>query len=263
MAKIFANGRWYMTKFSTSMYERHYEQRIMHNADTLFPNYICCRFGVDVVSNDYGGPMQPDLVLIDKNYRYWYVVEVELETDNFSHVEQQVKVFTSGNYGEEQIEYLVERNIDLDPIKLRKLMITSQPEVVVLLPKIKPAWATSLLQYGCKFVVVEVFCSTDNFEVLRRNGDELRDESEFVLTNLKFRSLKAFEIESPGNLDMSEPIIVIDYEGELTRWRITQWGNTYMLMPHGAVGLELKPGLRMSIVRTPEGLLRFENIIGA
>jgi hypothetical protein len=263
MAKIFANGRWYTTKFSTSMYERHYQKRILHHAETLFPNYLCCQFGVDIVSNDYGGPMQPDLVLIDKSYRYWYVVEVELETDNFSHVEQQVKVFTSGNYGEEQIDYLIQRNHHLDSEKLKKLMTASQPEVVVLLPKIKPSWATSLLQYGCKFVVVEIFRSTDDFEVLRRDGDELRDEGEFVLTNLKYRGLKAFEIESPGNFDMSEPIVVIEYEGQLTRWRITQWGNTYMLMPHGAVGLELKPGLRMAIVRTPEGLLRFQDAIEA
>jgi len=258
MTKIFANGRWYVTKYSTSMYEEHYTQRILFNAATLFPTYFCCKFKENIISNDYGGPNQADLVLIDKNYRYWYVVEVELDTDNFSHVVEQVKVFTSGTYNLTHVNYLVKRNDFLDADKIERLITTSQPQVVVLIPKVKPSWANTLSQYGCKFVVVEIFKSSDDYEVLRKNGDELRDENESLVTKLKYGHLKALEIESPANLDPDISILSIEYQGQLTKWRLTRWGNTYSLLPQGATPIEIKPGISLSIVKSSDGLLRFE-----
>jgi hypothetical protein len=115
-----------------------------------------------------------------------------------------------------------------------------------------------LSQYGCKFVVVEIFKSSDDYEVLRKNGDELRDESESLVTKLKYGHLKALEIESPANLDPEISILSIEYQGQLTKWRLTRWGNTYSLLPQGATPIEIKPGINLSIVKSSDGLLRFE-----
>jgi hypothetical protein len=153
---------------------------------------------------------------------------------------------------------LVKRNDFLDADKIERLITTSQPQVVVLIPKVKPSWANTLAQYGCKFVVVEIFKSSDDYEVLRKNGDELRDESESLVTKLKYGHLKALEIESPANLDPDISILSIEYQGQLTKWRLTRWGNTYSLLPQGATPIEIKPGINLSIVKSSDGLLRFE-----
>lgn len=135
MSKVFADGSWFIKKYSNSMFEKHYLDRIMQWKESLFPDYWCVKFETDVISNDYG-TRKPDLALIDKKYRYWYVVEVELETDNKSHVEHQIKVFSSGKYNDRHAIYLKNQNSDLDLDKLKVLM-PIKPTVLMLVPKVK------------------------------------------------------------------------------------------------------------------------------
>ena len=259
MAKLFAGNGWFYTKYSSDFYESHYENRIIANSNILFPDYHCLKFKMDVSSDDYGGPSRPDLVLIDKLYRYWYVVEVELDNDQLSAVENQVKIFTSGKYGDEHAVYVHQKRRDLDLIKLKKLMST-QPEVVVLLPRVKPSWANKLAQYGTKFMIVEIFENSQKTEIFRIDGDELRQEEEGLLTNLTYSGSysRALSIQSPGNLDHGERILSILLEGQLTSWKLVTYGTSHLLLGQGTLPLEFKPGNTFRLLKQTDGQLVME-----
>lgn len=260
MSKLFAGNSWYYSKYSSSFYESHYENRIIANAEILFPNYFCLKFKLDVTSDDYGGPSRPDLVLIDKQYRYWYVVEVELDNDKISAVENQVKIFTSGKYGEQHAVYVHQKCPDLDLGKLKKLMST-QPEVVVMLPRVKPSWSNKLAQYGTKFMVVEIFENSQKVEIFRVDGDELREEDDQLVTNLTYNSSysRALTIQSPGNLDPEKRVISVLVEKQLTNWKIVNYGSSHLLLGQGTLPLDLKPGSTFRLLEQPDGLLVMES----
>lgn len=76
MTKILHNDSWYSPVKSNSIYEKTYEQKILENSNMLFPDYFCFYFKKQVQS--MWGPGIPDLVLIDKLYREWIIVEVDL-----------------------------------------------------------------------------------------------------------------------------------------------------------------------------------------
>jgi hypothetical protein len=259
MSKLFAGNSWYYSKYSSSFYESHYENRIIANAEVLFPNYFCLKFKLDVTSDDYGGPSRPDLVLIDKQYRYWYVVEVELDNDKISAVENQVKIFTSGKYGDLHAVYVHQKSPDLDLSKLKKLMST-QPEVVVLLPRVKPSWSNKLAQYGTKFMVVEIFENSQKVEIFRVDGDELREEDDQLVTNLTYNSSysRALTIQSPGNLDPEKRVLTVLVEKQLTNWKIVNYGSSHLLLGQGTLPLDLKPGSTFRLLEQPDGLLVME-----
>lgn len=259
MAKLFSGNSWYYTKYSNSLYETHYENRIVANSNILFPNYFCLKFKMDVISDDYGGPSRPDLVLIDKNYRYWYVVEVELDNDALTSVESQIKIFTSGNYGKHHASYLQSKQKDLDLEKLNRLMST-QPEVVVLVPRVKPSWANRLAQYGTKFVVIEIFENSQKLEILRVDGDELREDDEFLITKLSYNASipRALSIHSPGNLDSQNRQLSILVENQLTNWRRVTYGTSHLLLGQGTLPIDLKPGDVINLNTQHDGQLVME-----
>ena len=259
MSKLFAGNSWYYTKYSSSFYESHYENRIIANAGTLFPNFFCLKFKLDIMSDDYGGPSRADLVLIDKQYRFWYVVEVELDNDQLSAVENQVKIFTSGIYGDDHAVYVHQKSPNLDLGKLKKLMRT-QPEVVVLVPRVKPSWSNKLAQYGTKFIVIEIFENSQKIEILRVDGDELREEDDRFITLLTFNCShsRALTIQSPGNLSPDIRVLSILLEDQITTWKFVSYGSSHMLLGQGTLPLELKPGTSFKLLEQPDGLLVME-----
>lgn len=259
MSKLFAGTSWYYAKYSSSFYESHYENRIIANATILFPNYFCLKFKLDVTSDDYGGPSRPDLVLIDKQYRFWYVVEVELDNDQLAAVENQVKIFTSGRYGDDHAVYVHQKSPDLDLKKLKKLMST-QPEVVVLVPRVKPTWSSKLAQYGTKFVVIEIFENSQKVEIFRVDGDDLREEDDLFITHLTFNGSypRALSIQSPGNLNPDIRVLSILLENQLTNWKLVTYGSSHMLLGQGTLPLDLKPGNSFRLLQQSDGQLVME-----
>jgi hypothetical protein len=258
MSKVFADGSWFIKKYSNSMFEKHYLDRIMQWKESLFPDYWCVKFETDVISNDYG-TRKPDLALIDKKYRYWYVVEVELETDNKSHVEHQIKVFSSGKYNDRHAIYLKNQNSDLDLDKLKVLM-PIKPTVLMLVPKVKDSWVNSMSQYGCQFMVIEILENNFKNEILRVEGIELIKSDDQFLTDLSFYPgiNRALEIKNPASLVDLPKSLKIRTNNEFKTWNVSQWGSKYVLLAEGSIDLEMNAGIKYSLVRNSDGILSLE-----
>jgi hypothetical protein len=258
MSKVFADGTWYVKKYSSSMLEKQYLYRIEQWKDALFPDYWCVNFETEVISNDYG-TRKPDLALIDKKYRYWYVVEVELETDNKSHVEQQIKVFSSGKYGEKHARYLKSENSELDIDKLNVLM-GIKPTVLMIVPKVKDSWVNSMSQFGCQFMVIEILENNFKKEIIRVEGIELLKSDDQFLSDLSYFPgiNRALEIRNPAAVLDLPKSLKIKTNNEFKTWNITNWGSKFILLAEGSIDIEMNPGVSYSLVRNSDGILALE-----
>lgn len=99
MARVYSNKTWFDSVRSESWVEVEYERVVLANASILFPQWEAVPFKANVVGDD-GTVKQPDIALIDRNYRRWCVVEVELSHHHFvNHVAPQVEAFRTAIIG--------------------------------------------------------------------------------------------------------------------------------------------------------------------
>lgn len=124
---------------SNSFYEFEYENVILDRASLLFPEYHAVPFKKRVESET--GRAIADLALIERSYRKWWVVEIELSHHSLSgHVLPQVDILANANYGTDIAQYLASRSSDLDIGSLENMMRGSQPLVVVIVDRYLPDW---------------------------------------------------------------------------------------------------------------------------
>lgn len=265
MARILHNNIWYSPVDSASMYESMYESKILNNCNYLFPGYFCLPFKKQVES--IYGPAIPDLVLIDKEYREWIVVEVELEHHALKgDVLDQVVKFAAGEYTKSHANYLVEKDKRLDPQKLISLVCGTQPKISVIVPVQKPEWWRVLLQYNATIAVIEVWEDDTGRNLLRIDGDHPTAKSSEFLTNL-FRDKnmsKGLKVENPAILPTGEDKIRIDFNGLSSEWVIIKSKASAWLMPTGKYPLDDVSALsfRLTLSET-EGFQLEENYVPA
>lgn len=250
MARIFHNGNWYSPVDSASMYESTYESKILHSSEHLFPGYFCMSFKKPVESI-YGTGI-PDLVLIDREYREWIVVEVELEHHGLQgDVLDQVVKFSAGRYTAEHANYLASRHSYLDPAKLESLICGTQPRISIFVPVQKPEWWRTLLQYNATIAVIEVWEDDIGRSILKLDGDQPTAKPQEFLTNL-FRDrniAKGLKVENPAVLP-SDDRIRISIDGLISEWIVIKSKTNAWLMPTGKYPLEEMSALSFRLTKS-------------
>lgn len=235
MAIILRRDTRYDEAASASLLEQEYEQLLEGNAAALFPGFLFVPFKAQVYSDL--GSRKADYALIDRQYRKWWVVEVELAHHPFNgHVLPQVEVLASASYGEREAEYLAGQHSELDGDRLRAMMLGDQPQVLVVVNQPSPTWESELRMLGAVLVSVALFRSQLNDYVLLVDG-RLPRVSADVLTRCRRSSLmpRFWEVESPGALPIERSeTAAIEYEGRQTSWRRIDSRDTVFLSPEGA-----------------------------
>jgi hypothetical protein len=261
MARILHKGNWYSPVKSSSIYESVYEQKIIAHAEDLFPGYFCLSFKKPVDSM-YGTGI-PDLVLIDKTYREWIVVEVELEHHALrGDVEDQVKKFSVGQFDESHTKYLCDKEPLLNFDKLNQLIKGTQPKITVIVPIDKPSWWKSLLQYNARIAIIEIWEDDTNRYLLRVNGDQPTAINQNFLTRV-FRdnvTASGLRVDNPAVLpDTTE--IRIQIEKYSTTWRIIRSKSVAWLMPSGRSPIDDLSALsfKLSVNQMSEYILEVDN----
>lgn len=229
--KILFKGSWFHPVKSSTIYEGVYEKRILANSSFLFPGFYCASFKKPVESRH--GTGIPDLVLIDKRYRAWVVVEVELETHSLqSDVELQVMQFANGEYYEEHAKYIHSKLPDLDIQRLTMLVLGTLPTILVIVPIVKPSWAVSLRSHRATISQIELFEDDTKQQLIRFDGDTpVMFESEFVSRLFRDGSSdKGLRMENPGAIENLDVIFVL-VSGYGTSWRVIRTKSSIWLMP--------------------------------
>ena len=137
MPRLFVEGQRFEAISSTALLEREYQALLLQYADALFPDLIVVPFSKTVYSEGIGHA--GDLAVISHDYSQWWVIEVELAHHSLeNHVLPQVATLAQASYGPSEAEWLHNRNDHLDLVALKRMMLGSQPEVVVVVNAARP-----------------------------------------------------------------------------------------------------------------------------
>ncbi len=239
MPRILKEGEWYEPVAPTSIYESDFQGMVVAQAQHIFPDYAVIRFDKIVASEH--GTAKADLALVDRRYRFWWIVEIELSTHSLDgHVRPQVETLSSAAYGSDEAAYISDRSTELDPANVQQMMKGNQPRVLVVVNTPMPNWQLALSPLGAIVAVVEVYRSDKNRLVFRLNGDYPALPHNFVShCHLDSALPKLMVVESPGGLPQTkDPRLTIRFEGGVTRWLRVESRDTVWLIPDGPLGLQ-------------------------
>ena len=233
--RLLLNQEWYEAVSSEGQFEADYESLIRNHASSLFPEYQTVAFKTPVESEE--GRRIPDLALIDRHYRYWWVVEVEMAHHSlYGHVIPQVEVFARGKYGREHVSYIFSRSNTLNHQSLADMIKGAQPRVLVVVNQSVPTWMDPIHRLDSLVTIVEVFRSGRNQHILRINGDYPSNSDTSVLSSCRLDSAipRLLKVDSPAALGIeSNAKIPIRFDGGLTSWSRLDTADGVWLCPLG------------------------------
>lgn len=230
MSRLLSNGEWFDAVAPESIYETDFEGILLRDSEYLYPSYIAAKFKRRVESEH--GIGIPDLALIDRQYREWLVVEVELSIHQLrGDVERQVAIFATGAYGRAHAEYLASANVNLQLNSLIEMMRGRQPRVMVIVERLKPAWIEALAKWDALVSVVELFRSPRGY-MLRVEGARPEPPQGVVSMCRLDRSLNWLTVDSPASLGVAPGEELKIWMGDgITIWHRRDSGSRVWLVP--------------------------------
>jgi hypothetical protein len=252
MAKILVRDDWYEQVAPTAMYEGEFETIFLQNAGHVFPEFHVVPFKV-LVDSAYGSA-KPDLALVDRSYRNWWVVEVELSHHSLTgHVLPQIQVFATGQYSEQHAAHIARQSAELNPSLITDMLKGQPPNVLVVVNAPRPDWAPVLKRFGALVTVFEVFRSGHGRQVFRLNGEQPLIPSEMISFCEFDRLLPKFlRVLSPASLPASDgDILQILYQEQVTLWKRVDASDAVWLVPLGPN--PLTPGGPYQIILAESG----------
>jgi hypothetical protein len=259
VAKLIVRGEVYDSVSAASLFESDYENLLLAHANVLYPSSHLVTFKT-IVSSEYGSAMA-DLALIDRGYRKWWVVEVELSSHSLvNHVEPQVAALSTAGYGDKEAEYLSSRHAFLRSDPLREMMRGAPPTVLVLVDEPSPSWVLALRRWDAKVGVVKLFRSETNREVLLVDGEHPESLGDLV-SECRVDPLmrQSLILESPANVRMpANGRLTIIVNGGVSEWRRVDSADRVWLMPIRRCPL-LPRQTQFVLVRDQEGSLTLVN----
>jgi hypothetical protein len=233
VARLLIDGEWFDSISPESIYESDFEELLLSNAGHLYPGFFAARFKATVESEH--GRAKADRALIDKIYRTWWVVEVELGSHPLrGHVQEQVAVLSTAKYGEREAEALAAQSDELDREALLEMMRGRQPRVLVIVNQAKPDWMPALARYDALVGVAELFRSRrDHMSVLRINGEHPEEIGDIVsMCRVDGVVPNSLRVDSPANLGFgADERTEIWFDGSLTEWARLDSATTAWLVP--------------------------------
>lgn len=239
MARLRHKDEWFIEIDPQAFFESEFEAVILQNVHLLCPNAKLLPFKQTVFSSEYESK-RPDLALIDLDYRFWWVIEVELASHSLSgHVIPQTRVLVEGRYGDEHVNALLRQDPSLDAVRLEAMMRGEPPQVVVVSNRYDARWDKELNAIGVAYSVFNVFRSMLNNDIFLFDGalPEQGGNQLSVITPAKGLP-RFFRVHSPGALPVAEGRQVsILVDGRQTTWRRIDIKNQCYLAVEGRASL--------------------------
>jgi hypothetical protein len=128
--------------------EPEFEEVVIRVLKHLQPDCIIFPFHPKVHHDD--AVWIPDLAVVDKDFGYWFVIEVEIATHHLEkHVIPQVTAFCEGRYGENTVEILSSA-LAVKKQRAETLLATIPRDVVVVSNKRDEKWNQKLAALGVR-----------------------------------------------------------------------------------------------------------------
>lgn len=239
MARILIGDQWFHQLAATSLYEAEYERLLLAYREYLFPRQHLIPFR-PLIQSEHGSA-RPDLALVDRRLRAWWVIEVELSIHSLrGHVLPQVEVLANGRYSTPEARILAREIPELSDEEALDLVKGSQPRVVVIANESKPNWCTRLAGVGVDLMIVEVFRSDLNQHGLRLIGSYPEiDETHVSVCTADPVIEGLLSISSPAAIGIGQGNrLEIEIDGSMTEWQRIDVQDAVWLKPCGANPLE-------------------------
>jgi hypothetical protein len=254
MARLLLRDEWFEPLSLHAQYETEFERILLAYAVQLFPTWHLVRFKADVRSDE--GVKRPDLALIDRDYRRWWVVEAEMARHDFnSHVLPQARVLAYGKYDNSHVAALLRAAPQLDAERVAAMVRGEQPRVWVVVDHPRPDWERPLQAIGAALGVIEIFRSDTNQHSFRLNGEQPRPPTtDKIKCQRDPLVLRLWTVSAPALLPMGDGEtmdIYMEGGGQPFRWMRRDTANAVYLSCTS--GNPLQPYTSVSLMKLEDG----------
>lgn len=240
--------------------EEHYENWIFNFRERMFPDHYCFRFK-PLVMNDWVTGVRPDLILIDRQYSEWVLVEVEKASHPWSsHVFPQLEKFRSARIGDEEISRLLKDAPDLSPDRLRSLILNEPPRILVVCND-KPSWSDFFLSTDAELMIVRPMRNEYLDLVLyadrifnRRKYERLS----FLEPPSESELIKWYRVTSPNRLEIREGHYLVDFDNGTFSCDIRKMSGNWYFAPPSSIVLRPSRSKHLSILRFSDSEITIE-----
>jgi hypothetical protein len=244
-------GSKYAAVETNSWSEKYFSTVVQNFADAIFPFHYCFPFEVDIYF--LGQKARPDLILIEKNYRDWWLVEVELERHSwFSHIQIQIDKILNADITERHIKKLDKYSNILDLARLNKLMSTVKHKTLVIVDSEPKTWMDDLQSTEARLMTVQVYRNSTNEHIIRCDTT-LPQTGSPIVSYLRPSNEGLFpgwlEIESPHRLNYSTGKVVIECDNQFFECNLKEFGGkSYLIPPSRFRFVPLNPSNRLVLL---------------
>jgi hypothetical protein len=259
MARVLLKDAFFEELAPGSMLETDFERIVVTKGNLIFPDFFVVLFKSTVSTDDDSA--KPDLALVEKSYREWWVVEVELGNHSFEgHVLPQVRTLARASYGEDEAKILCAAGPELELQRVLDMVKGRQPRVLVVVDSERGEWVRPLRGFDAELLVLQIFRSDRNEHAFRIDG-YLPVPPGSVVSECSFDNLlpRLLVVHSPALLDVaSGKILCIRYGKYVTEWQRIDCQDKVWLSPTRQNPLSRSENYQ--IVRSEDGALEFREM---
>lgn len=240
--------------------EKHYEDIVKAQIGMALTNFWVVDFK-PLILGEEGSRRRPDLALVDRDYRLWVVIELELEHHSLRHhVRPQLAALATGAYDDSHLDVLMRENPQFNKDKLRDLVVFVPPVVAVIVncrSVLERGWAELQRDLGVRIIFLEVFRADNDDAIFELSGYIPQVKPDRLATLKKHKMLNALICRSPGALPVNPDGILQIYSDERpVQWKVTLTADRAVLFPHG--GVTIRSDRNYDLLRTEDGRLRLK-----
>lgn len=231
-------GDWYEElPIISSYYESEYEAKFKQHVGIVFPDFFVLTIR-ETINSPGRKPRKPDLVLIKKDLSEWWLVEVELEGHQLSHVLEQVRVFVAPDinhliFGRKLKERFDEEYADLSYTleRFQHMVLNAKLGVMVVVDEFLPKWEKPITKLGAYFCIFQVFKSTKAEEAYRISGNYPRTLKKITHCTAFERDPNAYKIAEPHQLGIKAgDTIHVHFNDRVARFDIVEYSDGTVVM---------------------------------
>ncbi len=242
--------------------EAHFENVAKKQLKETLKDFMVVDFKPLVLS-DQGIRRRPDLAIIDRRYRMWVVVEVELEHHSLDHhVLPQMQVLASGTYDITHADYLAQASPGIDRAKARELITYVPPEVMTLVNSrsvLDKGWGVLESDLQVRLTFLEIFRSETGDSIFRLSGFTPQIKPEHISGAKAHPMMNALVCRRPNAIPVAAGTTIwMSFDGRPIRWQVIKTADTAVLMPRPSV--TLRRDRNYEIVRAEDGRLVLQTL---
>ena len=263
MDRLLIDHEWYYTLGTQSLLESDYREQLIANAASLFPGFTVVRFSSPLKLEGFGS-YAPDFLLLENQLRTWWIVEAEMRRHSFtSHIEPQIAGLSHVKLSEtDAIAIAKKAPAALDHDQLKALILTVQPNVLVVVDQEAGEWGRLLSGYEATLIVVEPYQSRHGKFAFRQSG-EIPGIGTTFLSRVTIRReiTRALVIENRSALRVEQGAsIELFIDGAPTTWRCHYMAGTMMMFYLGGRFPFEQASGHFQLVQLPNDSLAIEKL---